>query len=72
MPMHNPCYKIVGGTKVACQRFDGAGTLCCFALYRLGTEISRVEIEAWVIKIKEQTLYWVLNEFLTNVHLRIT
>ena len=42
-----------------------------FALYLLGTEMSSVD-EAWFGKIKEQTLYWVLNGLLTNVHLSIT
>ena len=35
------------------------------------TEISSVD-EAWFVKRKEQTSYWVLNESLTNVHLSIT
>ena len=35
------------------------------------TEISSVD-EARFVKGKEQTLYWVLNELLTYVHLSIT
>ena len=27
--------------------------------------------EAWLVKRKEQTLYWALNELLTNIHLSI-
>ena len=37
---------------------------CCFALYLLGTESSSVD-EAWLVKRKEQTMYWVMNELLT-------
>ena len=43
----------------------------CFALYVLGTEVCSVD-EAWLVKRKEQPLYWVLNELLTNIHLSIT
>ena len=35
------------------------------------TEISSVD-ETWLVKTKEPTLYWVLNELLTNIHLSIT
>ena len=46
-------------------------TVCCFALYLLGTEISSVD-EAWLEERKEQPLHWVLNELLTNIQLSIT
>ena len=53
------------------QRFDRAAFyVFIFALYLLGTEISSVD-EAWFVRRKEQTLYWVLNELLTNIHLSI-
>ena len=48
-----------GGANVACQRFNGAVPLRCFALYLLGTEISSVD-EAWLVKRKELTLYWLI------------
>ena len=37
---------------------NGAAPYVCFGLYLLGTEISSVD-EAWLVKSKEQTLYWV-------------
>ena len=43
-----------------------------FCTFRpMGTKISSVD-EVWLVKRKEQTLYWVLNELLTNVYLSIT
>ena len=60
-----------GGTGGGGWAHPHALAACCFALYLLGTEISNVD-EAWLVKRKEQTLYWVLNEMLTNACLSIT
>ena len=52
------------------MRFDGAAPYVASHFYLLETEISSAD-EAWLVKRKKQTLYWVLNELLTNIHLSI-
>ena len=53
-----------GGVRAACQRFDGAAPYVVLHFTSMGTEISSVD-EAWLVKRKEQTVYWVLNKLLT-------
>ena len=60
--------KLSGGGEEA---KDGTAPYVSLQFYLLETEISSAD-EAWLVERKKQTLYWVLNELLTNIHLRIT
>ena len=54
-----------------CNKTTHRNSLYSIPTSLLGTEISSVD-EAWFVKRKKQTLYWVLNKLLTNVHMSIT
>ena len=71
--MHNLCFKIVRGWREAKVKdlMEQHPMLFC-TVFNSWEQRLAVQMRLGFRKKKEQTLYWVLNELLTNIHLSIT